>query len=58
MEDNIKHNGYGNPCHITIHKHPNGFYTLAYPDEGYEYYCSEGELLEEIREHLDLMKGE
>ena len=56
MEDNIKHDNYDNPCHITISKHEeDDLYTLRYEDEDYEYLCSKEELLEELSEHLNLM---
>lgn len=51
-----KHNDYENPCRMTIYKGKGDNYTLRYEDEGYEFYCNEAELLEELAEHMALMK--
>lgn len=54
----MKHDNYDNPCKITLYKKPDGDYLLRYDSENYELLCSEEELLEEIQEHINLMKGE
>ena len=53
----MKHDNFENPCRITIFKGKGDNYTLRYEDEGYEFYCSKVELLEELAEHLTNMKG-
>lgn len=50
---------YDNPCRVTIYKGKGeDTWTLRYEDEGYEYYCNQEELLTELSEHMDNMKGE
>ena len=54
-----RHDNYNNPCRITIRKcKGENNWTLLYEDEGYEYYCTQEELLAELSEHMDNMKGE
>ena len=46
-------------CRVTIYKGKGeDAWTLRYEDEGYEYYCNQEELLTELSEHMDNMKGE
>lgn len=54
-----QHDNYDNPCRVTIYKgQGEDAWTLRYEDEGYEYYCDKKELLNELSEHMDNMKGE
>lgn len=54
-----QHDNYDNPCRVTIYKGKGeDIWTLRYEDEGYEYYCDKKELLTELSEHMDNMKGE
>lgn len=54
-----QHDNYGNSCRMTIYKGKGGdTWILRYEDEGYEYYCNQEELLTELSEHMDNMKGE
>lgn len=58
-----KHTNYTNPCRITITKkhqknYDYDYYVLKYIDDGYEYYCSQEELLAELSEHMDNMRSE
>lgn len=52
----IKHTDYDNPCLIKIYKCGDN-YRLIYQTENYEFFCDKDELLEELGEHLDNMKG-
>lgn len=53
-----QHTDYDNPCRVTIYKgEGEDAWTLRYEDEGYEYYCTQEELLNELSEHMDNMKG-
>lgn len=53
----MKHTNYSQNCHIIINKFNDDIYRLEYPEEHYSYICSKSELLEELSEHLDNMKG-
>lgn len=51
----MKHANYDNPCDIKIVK-VGKLYRLEYPKDGYELIGTLEEILEEIKEHLELMK--
>lgn len=54
-----QHDNYDNPCRVTIYKvKGEDNWILRYEDEDYEYYCNQEELLTELSEHMDNMKGE
>lgn len=54
-----QHDNYDNPCRVTIRKcKGEDAWILRYEDEGYEYYCNQEELLTELSEHMDNMRGE
>lgn len=54
-----QHDNYDNPCRVTIYKvKGEDNWILRYEDEGYDYYCNQEELLTELSEHMDNMKGE
>lgn len=54
----LKHDDYENPCGMTITKHKNGFYTLKYISENFEMWGTKDDILNELGEHLDNMKGD
>lgn len=62
MSEVIDMTGYKHPdeqrYNLEITKHNNGFYTLMYPDEAWEFYGTKEEILTEISEHMENMKGE
>ena len=48
-----------NTCKITIGKWKDGeTWTIRYEDEGDEYYLDKNELLKELSQHMDGMKGD
>ena len=59
----MEHDNYDKVANITITKADaemyKGFYTLRYNNDGeeYELYGTKNEILEELSEHLDNMKG-
>lgn len=57
----MKTNNYKGYVMLGITKHNNGFYTLRYvkpTDEAWALYGTKEEILEELSEHMELMKGE
>lgn len=58
-----KHDNYTNPCVVTIRKRHNksydyDFYTLQYADEDYALTGTLEDIINELSEHMDNMKGE
>lgn len=55
-----KHNNYANPCVATIYKRQGldgeDIYVLSYQDEEWELTATKDEVLEELSEHLELMR--
>ena len=57
----MKHDDYNSTTTIVITRKNDKFYTLEYTepdDEHYELYGTAEELVEELKEHMVLMKGE
>lgn len=58
-----QHDNYKNPCVVTIRKRHNSsydydFYTLQYDDEDYALTGTLEDIINELSEHMDNMKGE
>lgn len=55
----MKHDDYDKRTEIVLTRHDNTFYTLNYiapDDERYALYGTKEEVLEELSEHMELMK--
>lgn len=55
----MKHDNYNERTEIVLTKHDGTFYTLNYiapDDERYALYGTKEEVLEELGEHMELMK--
>ena len=55
----MKHSDYSKSTEIVLTKHDDTFYTLNYiapDDERYALYATKEEVLEELSEHMELMK--
>lgn len=58
-----KHDDYANPCVVTITKrhqrdYDYDFYELTYEDEGWTLMGMKEDVIKELSEHMDNMKGE
>lgn len=51
----MKHSDYKSPCEMVVTR-LGDIYRLEYPQENYELVGSLDEVLEEIKEHLGLMR--
>ena len=53
-----KHNNYESTAEITLVKVGDNLFRLSYQEEDWELLGSKDEILEELGEHMELMKGE
>ena len=52
----MKHSDYSNPCEIRVTKLDDDVYRLQYSDENFELVGMLDDVVDEIKEHLALMR--